>query len=74
MYGPGHVVCQSGSPAAAYAGVSQHAAKENSSSGFRDWGIGFRFQVRNNHILTQNLYYNFYYPKPKYLIIGYLDP
>ena len=28
----------------------------------------------NNHILTQNLYYNYYYPKPKYLIIGYLDP
>ena len=27
-----------------------------------------------NHILTGNLYYNYYYPKPKYLIIGYLDP
>ena len=26
------------------------------------------------HILTQNLYYNYYYPKPKYLIIGYMDP
>ena len=25
-------------------------------------------------ILTQNLYYNYYYPKPKYLIIGYMDP
>ena len=33
-----------------------------------------RVQVPNNHILTQNLYYNYYYPKPKYLIIGYLDP
>ena len=33
-----------------------------------------RVQVPNNHILTQNLYYNDYYPKPQYLIIGYLDP
>ena len=22
----------------------------------------------------QNLYYDYYYPKPKYLITGYLDP
>ena len=28
----------------------------------------------NNHILTQNMYDNSYYTKPKYLIIGYLDP
>ena len=34
----------------------------------------FRVQVPNNHILTQNLYYNSYCPKPKYQIIGYLDP
>ena len=33
-----------------------------------------RVQVPNNHILTPNLYYSYYYPKPKYLIIGYLDP
>ena len=33
-----------------------------------------RVQVPNNHILTQNLYYNYYYPNPKYLIIGYMDP
>ena len=26
------------------------------------------------HILTQNLYHNYYYPKPKYLIVGYMDP
>ena len=32
-----------------------------------------RVQVTNNHMLTQNLYYNYYYPKPKYLTIGYLD-
>ena len=31
-------------------------------------------QVATKHILTPNLYHNFYYPKPKYLIIGYLDP
>ena len=31
-------------------------------------------QVPNNHILAQNLYCNYYYPKPKSLIIGYLDP
>ena len=36
--------------------------------------LSLRVQVPNNHILTQNLYYNHYYPKPKYLIIGYLDP
>ena len=65
---------QSGSPAAAYKGVSQYAAKENSSSGFRDRGIALRVQVRNSHILTQNLHYNYYYPIPKYLMIGYLDP
>ena len=35
-----------------------------------------RIQVPNNHILTSNLHYNhnYYYPKPKYLIIGYMDP
>ena len=34
-----------------------------------------RVQVPNNHALTQNLYYyNYYYPDPRYLIIGYMDP
>ena len=33
-----------------------------------------RVQVPKNHILTQNLYYNYYYQNPKYLIIGYMDP
>ena len=33
-----------------------------------------RVQVPNNHILTQNPYYNCYYPIPKYLILAYLDP
>ena len=33
-----------------------------------------RVQVPNKHILTQNLYYNYYYPKSKCLIIGYMDP
>ena len=28
----------------------------------------------NNYILTQNLHYNYYYPKTKWQIIGYLDP
>ena len=32
-----------------------------------------RVQVPNSHTLTQNLYYNYYYPKPKNRIIGYLD-
>ena len=36
--------------------------------------ISLRVQVPNNHILTPNLYYNYYYPNPKYLIIGYMDP
>ena len=36
--------------------------------------ISLRVQVPNNHIPTQNLYYRYYYPNPKYLIIGYMDP
>ena len=36
--------------------------------------ITLRVQVPSNHILTQNLYYNYYCPKPKYQIIGYMDP
>ena len=36
--------------------------------------LSLRVQVSNNHILPQNLYYNYYYPNPKYLNIGYLDP
>ena len=36
--------------------------------------MGHLKDVPNNHILTQNLYYNYYYPNPKYLIIGYMDP
>ena len=36
--------------------------------------ITLRVQVPNNHILTQNLYYNYFYQNPKYLIIGYMDP
>ena len=35
--------------------------------------FSLRVTVPNNHILTQNLYYNYYYPNPKYLIIGYMD-
>ena len=37
-------------------------------------GVTLRVQVLNNHTLTHNLYYNSYYPNPKYLDIGYLDP
>ena len=36
--------------------------------------LTLRVQVPNNHILTQNLYYIYYYPNPKYLNIGYMDP
>ena len=36
--------------------------------------LSLRVQVYNNHILTQKVYYSYYYPKPKYLIIGYMDP
>ena len=41
---------------------------------FSGYTVPLRVQVPNNHILTQNLYYNYYYPKPKYLSIEYLDP
>ena len=33
-----------------------------------------RVQVPNNHILAQNLYYDYYYQIPKYPIIGHMDP
>ena len=36
--------------------------------------LTLRVQVPNNHILAQHLYYNFYYAKHTYVIIGYLDP
>ena len=37
--------------------------------------ISLRVQVPNNHImLTPNLYSNYYYPNPEYLLIGYMDP
>ena len=37
--------------------------------------IPLRVQVPNNHILAQNLYYNYYHPNPKYPItFGYMDP
>ena len=38
------------------------------------WTLTLRVQVPNNHILTQHLYDDYYNPKPKYLIIGYMDP
>ena len=28
----------------------------------------------NNHMLAQNLYYNYFYPNPRYAGIGYMDP
>ena len=36
--------------------------------------IPLRVQVPNNHRHSQNQYYNDYYPNPKYLIIGSIDP
>ena len=33
-----------------------------------------RVQVPKSHLLAQNLYHDSYYPKPKYLIIWYVDP
>ena len=36
--------------------------------------LSLRIQVPNNHILAPKLYYNYYYPNPKYLTIGYTDP
>ena len=42
--------------------------------GFRAFSNSLRVQVPSNHILTQNHNYNYYYPNPKYLITGYMDP
>ena len=37
--------------------------------------VALMVQVPNNHnILTQDLYYKYSNPKPKYLTIGYMDP
>ena len=36
--------------------------------------LSLRVQVPKNQILNQNQNHNYYYPKHKYLIIGYLDP
>ena len=47
---------------------------QESSTPFLIYDVTLRFQVPNNHVLTQSLYYNYYYPKPKYLMIGYLGP
>ena len=33
-----------------------------------------KVQVHNYHVLTRNLYQNYYYPNPKYSIIGYMAP
>ena len=54
-----------------YLGVSQ-----NQGYLIRDLGDPktLRVQVPNNHILPQNLYYNYYYPRTRYLIVGYMDP
>ena len=61
-----------------------HKPTTTTINGIRDRGVYFdgvsvisitlRVQVPNNHIPTPNLYHNYYYPKPKYPIIGYLDP
>ena len=39
-----------------------------------DCAYSLRVQVPNDPILTQNLHYNYYYPNPEHLIIGYMDP
>ena len=36
--------------------------------------IGDYIQVPCNHLLAQKMYHTYYCPKPKYLIIGYMDP
>ena len=38
------------------------------------FGVQGSLKVSSTHILTANLYYNYYYQNPKYLIIGYVDP
>ena len=54
----------------------------NSAPGFgsRVWNpfavleFTLKVQILNNHILTQNRDYHSYYPNPKYLLLGYMDP
>ena len=51
-----------------------HRCQRASCSSSNPSAFPLRVQVPNNHVLTQNLYYNYYYPQPQYLIIGYFDP
>ena len=38
-------------------------------------GHSVRVQVSTSHrLITLNQCYNYYHPKPKYLIVGYMDP
>ena len=48
-------------------GLMKQAIQENATQ-------TLRVQLPNNHILTRNLQYNYYYTKPKYLLLGNLDP
>ena len=75
-----HACCQRGSVSGKLvlpiSANSSHPRNLLKDLGFRSYGSGvtLRVQVPNYHIFTQNLYYNYYYPNPKYLIIGYVDP
>ena len=48
--------------------------REVFSLGVLGLGLNNPKGIPNIHILAQSQYYNYYYPKPKYLIIGYMDP
>ena len=61
-------------PATSSAANQSTAAAGGTSKSKADFSQPLRVQVFNIHMFPPNLYHNYYYPKPKYLIIGYLDP
>ena len=63
----------SGNPTSSSAGLRvKYEVHDDCELVLLGWGTR-KPQVPNSHILTQNLYYKYYYPIPKYPIIRYLD-
>ena len=56
--------------------MEKHQQTQNFEPKAKVRGISLvlRVQVSNYHIPTQDVYYNYCFPNPKYLVIGYMDP
>ena len=69
---PQKLQCRVESPSALHR--QQHSTRHSQDGRFSKVTLAPRVQVPNHPLLTQNLYYNYVYPKPTYLILGYMDP